>query len=446
MKKRIFYSIFGVTTAVLLAAFIIIMMVMYNHFTTEQLEQLRNEMKLVKRGVALEGDLYFKGLTTTDFRITWIDSDGEILYENKADPYAMQNHLEREEVQKAIKEGYGESKRYSSTLSEQQLFIAEKLEDGTILRLSTTMASIWSLFLRFSVFPITIIVLAMAASLAFASRLSKHIVDPLISLDLDDPLSGRMTSYEEVYPLLQRLHFQHEQIEKDRKELEKTTLIRQEFTANASHELKTPLHVISGYAELLENGLIKEEEIPVFAKKIGDETRRMTKLADDILNLSKLDSGAIDMRREKLDLYLYASQVIDELSSIIDENGTDLSLEGSHVIIEGIPDAINSIIYNLVTNAIKYSGQRGKVTISVKEDGDKAVLEVKDNGIGIGEDDLERIFERFYRVDKSRSKELGGTGLGLSIVKHSARIHDAQVTVKSKLGEGSVFTVIFPKA
>ncbi len=446
MKKRIFYSIFLVTTVVLLAAFIIIMMVMYNQFTTEQLEQLRNEMKLVKRGVALEGEEYFKGLTTTDFRITWIDSDGEILYENKADPYSMQNHLEREEVQKAIKEGYGESKRYSSTLSEQQLFIAEKLEDDTILRLSTTMASIWSLFLRFSVFPITIFVLALAASLAFASRLSKNIVDPLISLDLDDPLSGRTSSYEELYPLLQRLQFQHEQIEKDRKELEKTSLIRQEFTANASHELKTPLHVISGYAELLENGLIKEEEIPGFAKKIGDETRRMSKLADDILNLSKLDSGATDMRREKLDLYAFAAQTIDDLSSIIDENDTDIRLEGDHVSIEGIPESVNSIIFNLVTNAIKYSGQGGKVTISVREDGDNAVLEVEDNGIGIGEEDLERIFERFYRVDKSRSKELGGTGLGLSIVKHAARIHDAQVKVKSRLGEGSVFTVIFPKA
>ena len=446
MRGKIFRSIWFALLFVLTLSFGLFMGLLYTHFTDERLDQLRNETKLVAHAVSQSGDKYFDELGETDFRITWITADGTILYDNEADTQVMENHMEREEIRDALRSGYGESSRYSSTVFERQLYTAQRLPDGTVLRLSITQATIWNLFLRF-LLPIAVIILAaLILSLFLASRLSKRIVEPLNSLDLDNPLTNAGPSaYPEIMPLLKRLDDQHKQLANDREELEKTSQIRQEFTANASHELKTPLHVISGYAELLEHDMVPEEDSrKLFAGKIRTESQRMSKLVEDIIDLSRLDSGGIGMKRELTDLYRIAVNAAESLESTAESRGVTVKVDGGSTVLYGIPHVLYSIIYNLCSNAIHYSNSGGRVYVKVQTLPGKAVLTVRDSGIGIPEEDLDRIFERFYRVDKSHSKEVGGTGLGLSIVKHAARIHDAKIRVTSKLGVGSVFTVEFP--
>ena len=447
MRTKIFRSIWLVLVSALLISYALIVGLLYNHFTDEQLAQLRNETKLVSQAVVLNGLDFFDKLGTTDFRITWITADGKVLYDNEADEQAMENHLEREEIRDALQNGYGESRRYSSTLLEQQLYTAQKLPDGTVLRLSVTQTTIWNLFLRFLLPLGAILVIEVILSFVLASSLSRRIVEPLNELNLDSPLENAdHEAYTEILPLLRRLDDQHKQLAKDREELEKTSLIRQEFTANASHELKTPLHVISGYAELLESGMVPTEESRrLFAGKIRTESQRMSKLVEDIIDLSQLDVGGVGMTRENTDLYRIAVNAVESLESTAAGAGVTLSVSGESAIIYGVPQVLYSIIYNLCSNAIHYSDRGDSALVTVLDFPDHALLTVSDNGIGIPEEDLDRIFERFYRVDKSHSKEVGGTGLGLSIVKHAAKVHDAEISVKSKLGKGSVFTVKFPK-
>ena len=447
MRTKIFRSIWLVLVSALLISYALIVGLLYNHFTDEQLAQLRNETKLVSQAVVLNGLDFFDKLGTTDFRITWITADGKVLYDNEADEQAMENHLEREEIRDALQNGYGDSRRYSSTLLEQQLYTAQKLPDGTVLRLSVTQTTIWNLFLRFLLPLGAILVIEVILSFVLASSLSRRIVEPLNELNLDSPLENAdHEAYTEILPLLRRLDDQHKQLAKDREELEKTSLIRQEFTANASHELKTPLHVISGYAELLESGMVPTEESRrLFAGKIRTESQRMSKLVEDIIDLSQLDVGGVGMTRENTDLYRIAVNAVESLESTAAGAGVTLSVSGESAIIYGVPQVLYSIIYNLCSNAIHYSDRGDSALVTVRDFPDHALLTVSDNGIGIPEEDLTRIFERFYRVDKSHSKEVGGTGLGLSIVKHAAKVHDAEISVKSTLGKGSVFTVKFPK-
>ncbi len=447
MRTKIFRSIWLVLVSALLISYALIVGLLYNHFTDEQLAQLRNETKLVSQAVVLNGLDFFDKLGTTDFRITWITADGKVLYDNEANEQVMENHLEREEIRDALQNGYGESRRYSSTLLEQQLYTAQKLPDGTVLRLSITQTTIWNLFLRFLLPLGAILVIEVILSFVLASSLSRRIVGPLNELNLDSPLENAdHEAYTEILPLLRRLDDQHKQLAKDREELEKTSLIRQEFTANASHELKTPLHVISGYAELLESGMVPTEESRrLFAGKIRTESQRMSKLVEDIIDLSQLDGGGVGMTRESTDLYRIAVNAVESLESTAADAGVTLSVSGESAIIYGVPQVLYSIIYNLCSNAIHYSDRGDSALVTVRDFPDHALLTVSDNGIGIPEEDLDRIFERFYRVDKSHSKEVGGTGLGLSIVKHAAKVHDAEISVKSKLGKGSVFTVKFPK-
>ena len=447
MRGKIFRSIWLALSSVLTLSFILITALLYSHFTNEQLDQLRSETRLVAQSLALDGTHYFDTLGAADFRITWITADGTIIYDNEADTSVMENHLEREEIRDALREGYGESSRYSSTLFERQLYTAQRLPDGTVLRLSITQATIWNLLLHFLLPMAGILVAALLTSLFLAFSLSRRIVEPLNTLDLDHPLKNAdHTAYTEILPLLRRLDDQHRQLASDREELEKTSQIRQEFTANASHELKTPLHVISGYAELLESGMVATEEARrLFAGKIRAESQRMSKLVGDIIDLSRLDSGGIGMPRELTDLYRIALNAAEALQIEAESADVTVTVEGSPTILYGVPLVLYSIVYNLCSNAINYSNKGGQVLVTVRDLPGKAQLTVSDKGIGIPAEDLNRIFERFYRVDKSHSKEVGGTGLGLSIVKHAAEIHDAEIRVTSKLGKGSVFTVLFPK-
>ena len=447
MNKKIFNAIWIVAIVVFLASLIFIMGVSYNYFSGVQAKQLKIETELASQGVAMSGMDYLNSLDTKDYRVTWIGSDGTVLYDNAANTNEMENHLEREEIKEAITEGYGESVRFSGTLSEKQFYSAKLLPDGSILRLSVEQLAVWTLLLGFAQ-PICIVIcIALVLSFVLASRLTKRILEPINSIDPDNPTKLiNDEKYKEIAPLLRRIHSQNEQLKRDQKEIEKSALIRQEFTANVSHELKTPLHAISGYAELLENEMVKEEDIKPFAGKIREESNRMTRLVEDIIDLTKLDNGGVEMNWEDCDLNRIAENAVDSLEVEASAKGVDVSIKGSDALIRAIPQLMYSIIYNLCDNGIKYNHSGGSVEVEVQQSSLNTVLRVKDTGIGIPEESLERIFERFYRVDKSRSKEVGGTGLGLSIVKHAVMIHGGKIEVKSEMGQGTEFTVSFPNA
>jgi len=336
---------------------------------------------------------------------------------------------------------------YSKTLSEELLYCAELLPDGTVIRLSSVRSTVLMLLLGFAQ-PIAIVaVLALALSFWLASRLSKKIIEPINALDPDNPSDyiGK-EAYTEIEPLLLKMRAQQNEIAKNQAELEKTSQIRQEFTANASHELKTPLHAISGYAELLENGMVKQSDIRPFAGKIRLEAQRMTQLVGDIIDLTQLDGGADGMQWELCDLKSIAENAADSLQSAAAENSVELTVRGESASVRGIPQVLYSIVYNLCDNAIKYNRPNGSVSVTVAKEPSSVRLCVADTGIGISEEHRSRIFERFYRVDKSRSKEVGGTGLGLSIVKHGLMIHRARLELDSVPGKGTTFTIDFPSA
>ncbi len=446
MSKKIFRSIVSVAIIVLVASLIIIFGILYSYFAGIQKNNLKSELQLAARGVELNGVDYFNQVEIKDYRVTLISNDGTVLYDSLVNFDKTENHLEREEVKEAFESGYGESVRYSDTLSEKQYYYAKLLSDGSVLRLSGEQNTIWTLMLGFAQ-PICIVILiAIVISFALAIRLSKKIVEPINEIELDSPDKYRKNDeYKEIKPLLDRLAHQQEQIKKDKTEIEKTALIRQEFTANVSHELKTPLHVIAGYSELIENGMVREEDIKPFASKIRAESIRMGSLVEDIINLTNLDSGAKDSERENTDLYRIAQNAMDSLQPAADEKKISLALTGESAMIYGVPSVLYSIVYNLCDNAIKYNSENGKVNISIENHNDKIILSVSDTGIGISNENKDRIFERFYRVNKSHSKEVGGTGLGLSIVKHGAIIHNAKIEVESEERKGSTFRVIFRK-
>lgn len=553
MTKRIFRAILTVALSVLAAALVMILGALYSHFANVQFSQLREETALAAHAVENEGLAYFDGLDSgTNCRITWIAADGSVLYDNRSDSGAMVNHLERAEVQSALKTGYGESSRYSDTLLTRYLYTAQRLADGTVLRLAATQSSVWNLLLGMSWFIVVVLGGAIVVSSVLADRLAREIVRPINDLNLDDPLANG--EYEEIAPLLRRLEAQQRQLRAQERELlqkqkqfhtvtrslseglvlvdssgtilsinpaaarllevtphclgadfsaanrneavsalldqalsgqkaEQTVTLaagtylaaaspvtsdgvvsgvvlllfdvtqkrqaeqfRREFTANVSHELKTPLHAISGYAELMKSGMVPQTDMTAFAGKIYGEAQRMIRLVEDILRLSRLDEGAAGMRWEELDLYDAAQSAVRSLSAAAELGGISLGVEGGPTVISAVPQLVSGILFNLTDNAVKYNRPGGSVSLRIEDGGAEAVLTVADTGIGIPEEHRERIFERFYRVDKSHSKEVGGTGLGLSIVKHAALILGAQIALDSTLGGGTTITVRFPKA
>lgn len=551
MTKRIFQSICLVALTVFLASLVLIMGVLYHYFTTVEQEQLKMQTSLAAQGVTNEGLKYFQDFEVRDYRITWIDTDGTVLYDSKKDTAEMENHLEREEVREAISGGYGESSRYSSTLMERSLYSAQALADGTILRLSISQNSILTLLLGMAQPIFIIFAIAIVLSVALAIQVSKKIVDPLNEIDLEHPLSNER--YDELSPFLKRIDSQQKQLRQQKTALlqkenelhtiigsmnegmvllsprgkiisinpaagklldarqdcvgadmlslsrdldlqeilsqalkgepgerviglhgesyqidanpiisedavkgaalfffnvtekQKAERIRREFTANVSHELKTPLQSITGYAELLKNDMVRKEDLIPFAGKIYNEAQRMTRLVEDIISLSHLDEGARDMQRERIDLYEVAEKAVQSLEPEAETNRVSLKLSGAGAVLSGIRQLLYSIIYNLCDNAIKYNRENGEVAVNIQNEDTEVLLSVRDTGIGIAPEDQERIFERFYRVDKSHSKEVGGTGLGLSIVKHAVKIHNGKIEIDSAVGTGTTVTVYFPK-
>lgn len=443
MTKRIFQSICIVAVTVLLASLALVMGVLYDYFSRVQREQLSAQADLAAKGVADLGRDYLMELELEGCRISWIAADGSVLYDSQGDSSAMENHLDREEVQEALKTGRGESSRYSDTLTKKLTYQARLLPDGTVIRLAVSQYTAWVLLMGVLQPLLAVATLAALLSLLLAYRLSAKLVKPLNEVDLSDPLKN--VEYEELRPLLSRIDSQHRQLKRDREELEKNEQIRREFTANVSHELKTPLHSISGYAELLAKGIVRPEDVQKFSGKIYSESQRMSSLVEDIIELSRLDTGAKNMVREETDLYLIARAAADSLAMAAKEAGVELKVSGESAKIYGVPQLLYGICYNLCDNGIKYNREKGKVEMSVRALDREVELKVSDTGIGIPEESRERIFERFYRVDKSRSKAVGGTGLGLSIVKHAALIHRASIEMDSVPGSGTSFTLHFPR-
>ena len=379
----------------------LIMGTMFTYFSDVQRQQLKTETEMAALAVDALQTGYLEKLPAENYRVTWISSEGQVLYDSDMAASQMENHLAREEVQTALRKGYGESQRDSGTMTVKMLYSAKRLADGSVLRLSmpqqTILMVIWDMAL-----PIGFILLVViGVSVAIAARETK------------------------------------------KANQEETEAMRREFTANVSHELKTPLHSISGFAELLKNGMVMEQDTGYFAEKIYNEAQRMIKLVQDIIILSRLDEGQENTTKSAVNLYQLAEGVIANLEPMADKNGITIELIGQQVVMEGIPHLLNSMLFNICENAIKYNKPEGSVLVEVSEIAGHPRITVRDSGIGIPMRDRSRIFERFYRVDKSHSKEVGGTGLGLSIVKHAARLHNAKLDVDSIVGEGTLITVKF---
>jgi two-component system phosphate regulon sensor histidine kinase PhoR len=555
VSRKIFRSIFWTSILVLFVTIGLIFGILYDYMGNVSNKQLISQLNLAVQGVEDNGTDYLDSVRKDDLRITWIDSDGTVLYDSVSDPRTMSNHKNREEVKEALNSvsGYGESTRYSNTLTERMLYAAKRLSDGTVLRVSITQNSVLTILLGMIQPAVVILILLGIFALFLSSRLAKKIVQPLNQLDLEHPLENE--KYDELSPLLRRIASQQaelrdKELDLKQKQRELDTILgnmsegmiilrrdgrvvslnqaakeildiqdykdgenllqicrnldlvnliesamegteaerllnihernyqinvapitrdgdsavigvavmmydvtdremaesmRREFTANVSHELKTPLHAISGYAELMMNRMIDEDAVPDCAGRIYQETQRMIRLVQDIISLSHLDEGAGDIDWEETDLYDLAKTSVEQYVEEAGKKGIGLHLSGEKAVLRGKKPLLQTMVSNLIDNAIKYTQEGGKVHVDVKSDDKDICLTVEDNGIGIPEADQKRIFERFYRVDKSHSKEIGGTGLGLSIVKHAVMIHGGKIDVQSRPGEGSTFIVTLPK-
>lgn len=555
MTRKIFQSIIAVVISVLLLSLALITGVLYNHFETTMLDQLRTTAQFAEQGVEREGMAYFDDLHARNCRVTWIAADGTVKYDNRSNPKTMENHADRQEVREAMENDSGTSVRRSSTLSEHTMYYAKRLSDGTVLRLSMSQRSV--LFLVGGMLSPLVFIFLAACLLAgvLSYRVSKKIVKPLSEIDLKHP--EQVETYDELSPFLQRIAAQNREIDarmaEIRKQQQEFSMItenmseglfvvdrnyqilsynksamqifgmdprqahenllavnrsegfrnavdsalkgrhtqenlelngrvyqiianavcqpdfaedmvgavilvldvtekeaqeqyRREFTANVSHELKTPLTSISGIAEIIRNGIVKPEDIPHFAGKIYDESQRLITLIGDIIKLSRLDENQVPMERETVDMLEMARDVVQQLSSVARKNGVTLVANGSHGQVQGVRQVLGEMVYNLCENAVKYNRAGGRVWVDVQQVADHVVLRVKDTGIGIPAAEQGRIFERFYRVDKSHSKAVGGTGLGLSIVKHGAALHHATISVSSEPEQGTEITLTFPAA
>lgn len=544
MTKRIFRSIVIVATLVLFVCFGVTLSVLYTHYSDLQWQQLANELTVAQNGLEQYGEDYLNALSKGNFRFTWIEKSGSVLYDTQTAYVDMDNHADREEIREAFAYGRGESQRYSNTLTTKMLYKAVRLEDGSVLRISAAQDSVFVLLLEILLPLVLIYSIAITVSLVLARRMAKRIVDPLNDLDLDNPLT--CCTYDEISPLLHRIEKQNMQIslqvaqlKEKTDQFEQTTdsmsegLVlldsegkilsinpaaaklfetskacvgldflmvdrnsamsrgvkqalsnqhcdfrivkhgseyqigispitsedrllgavvlafdvteqvnaqrnRQEFTANVSHELKTPLQSILNSAQLLQSGLVKPEDLKKFTGYISSEAERLLQLINDIIRLSQLDEG-IEYSKENVDLHEVCAQILQTLISLADQRGISVELHGEHSIITGVRQLAYELIYNLCDNAIRYNKDGGTVTVTV---GTGSVT-VQDTGIGIPKEHHARIFERFYRVDKSHSRETGGTGLGLSIAKHAAQQLGAKINLNSELNIGTTITVTF---
>lgn len=436
MKKKIQRSMILVIGVTLLAAYSITIIFAYGRIRELAQENILHEARYIAEAVNLSGEAYLEKFSEVESgtRLTLIQKNGQVLYDNETSGIT-ENHLQRPEVQEALKNGIGTSIRHSDTIGREMYYCAVLLDNGNIVRISKEQATV--LYTALELLPVMVLigaVMLIAASL-LARKSADALVRPINTLDLDHPLNNDV--YEELHPLLQR-------IEESNRIKEAAAQSRQEFSANVSHELKTPLTSISGYAEIMANGLVQPKDIPEFAGRIQSEASRLVTLIDDIMKLSKLDEGVIAEQKEEVDLFRLSRDICTRLAPRARDMTVHLSMSGEPCTVYGVRQLWDEMIYNITENAIKYNKKGGRVDLWVGKTLQGTKVIVTDTGIGIPKEDQDRIFERFYRVDKSHSKEIGGTGLGLSIVKHGAILNGARIHVDSTLGKGTRMELIVP--
>lgn len=444
MKQRILNHVGIMVVVSVVLTFIAASVVMYGKYNEYMKQDVRNEAEYVRYAVEKTGDEYLNSVTgaLTTSRITLAKPDGSILFDSEKNAEDLENHKNRPEIKEALEKGIGECVRYSQTLAKQTFYYAVQLDSGNILRIAKTTDSVLStMFSSFTLLGLLLIAI-LALSFFVVEKQTRKLMEPINELDLEHPLEHVV--YDEMRPLLGRVDEQNKQIAKQVEELRQAEMVRREFSANVSHELKTPLMSISGYAELMRDGLVQPEMVPDFAGRIYDEASRLTSLVQDIIELSKLDESR-NMPSEVVDLYEMTQEVCRTLTLPARKRRVTVLMEGKNTSVQGVRHVLYEMLYNLVDNAIKYNKEGGYVKVLVARDKDGARWSVEDNGIGIAKEEQERIFERFYRVDKSHSRKTGGTGLGLSIVKHGASMHHARIILNSEPGRGTKIVLRFER-
>ncbi len=435
MSRAIFRTSLFVGLLVLIFTTAVFFFLRYSQAQDETYAALQQEAAYAEQGMLQGGKDYLKSLGSVN-RITWIRPDGSVIYDNEFPDEANQQSCP--EVQTALTEGVGQGIRQSGSSGVQTMYVARLCADGTVLRLSRPLSAVRTAII--SVTPaLWVVVLATLLSLLVAFRASKRIVRPINEMDLDH--DDAAAPYPELTPLLERIQEQKRTIAQQNEERE---ALRREFSANVSHELKTPLTSISGFAELMASGVVESDKVQEFSNDIYRESQRLMTLIDDIIKLSRLDEDAVDPETEPVDLYELSGEVLDSLRPVAEREDIRLQLSGTSVQVNGVWRLLSEMVYNLCDNAIKYNRPGGSVTVEVSDTDSGPRLTVSDTGIGIAPEHQKRIFERFYRVDKSHSKAIGGTGLGLSIVKHGAQFHHAVVTLDSTSGVGTTISLQFP--
>jgi len=443
LKGKLFKQIFWSAVAFCVLCFSIIVAASYVYGSSQHRERLWEEVSYVVAGVETAGADFFDH-TSGEERLSWIAADGTVLYDSL--PAVGGDHLDRPEVQQALTAGQGESTRYSSTAEATVLFLAQRLSDGSVVRIGAEPYTFFSLLMNLFAPLVVALALAVGLSLLLARYVANSVTRPINAIDLSFPEERDV--YPELQPLVRRINAQNRQIRHQIEELksehERQDAMRREFTANVSHELKTPLTSISGYAELMREGAVRPEDVSRFSGKIYDEAQRLITLVGDIIKLSRLDSQLELPEKTTVELWEVCEATLSQLEHAARKRGVTMRLTGDRVRVFGAEYILSEMVYNLCDNAVKYNREEGTVTLTLTNTPEGARLTVADTGIGIPVQEQERIFERFYRVDKSHSKDVGGTGLGLSIVKHGALYHQTTITVNSTVGEGTAVTLQFP--
>lgn len=437
MKKKINMFLLGVGALTIISTMVFSIFVFYGLFKAEVFENLKTYAEVLNSSDIHEDILSNKYSSASDkIRITYILSDGTVDYDSYVDYWDMDNHSTRPEVSDALVNGEGTAIRTSSTMKISTFYYALRLSDGSVLRVAKEATSIWSIFAKVAPLMIGVALGLFAICMFISHLLVKSFVAPIEQLanHMDDDYCSTAT-YKELVPFINTINQQHEDILKNAK-------LRQEFTANVSHELKTPLTSISGYSELIENGMTNEDDVVRFASEIHQNSSRLLTMINDIIKLSELDAVDMQVQFEYVDLFEIAKSCVNMLKVNADNNHVTLHINGEHSIVKANKVMMEEVIFNLCDNAIRYNVANGRIDISVNKIDNNVVLTVKDNGIGISKENQERIFERFYRVDKSRSKSTGGTGLGLAIVKHIVSQHNAKMELESEIGVGTEIRVI----
>ncbi|MBQ8559549.1 MAG: two-component sensor histidine kinase [Tyzzerella sp.] len=436
MRNKIQKSMLVVICATVVSAFIIMAVLFYAYSLNHMKKELKQEMSYIVTAIEISGLTYLDDIDAArvETRLTLIDETGEVLYDSREDDYTFQSHAEREEIESALKNGSGEALRSSETIGKMTYYYAVKLKDGMVLRASKTLDGLMPVVLGAMLFMVGIATIMIVFAYFLAKWQTARLIQPINELDLEHPLEN--TVYEELTPLLVKMEQQNQA--KD-----EVADMRKEFSANVSHELKTPLTSISGYAEIMKGGLVPPEDMIRFSEKIHKEASRLIVLIEDIIKLSKLDEADIAWEKENVDLYEMCMETCNRLAFQAEKKNVHMELIGEPLIYFGVRQILDEMIYNICENAIKYNVDGGSVMVWVGStlQGPKVVVE--DTGIGIPKDQQERVFERFYRVDKSHSKETGGTGLGLSIVKHGAICHGAEIRMESEPLKGTRMEIVF---